>query len=91
MPLVARGPVPLRFHSSKTPGRGQQCVVEEVGGDDSTLLHLRVAPGKVVKRLGPRLGPVDGKGQVVVLEVEADAGEVDDGFHAGLAELVGVT
>jgi hypothetical protein len=27
----------------------------------------------------------------VVLEVEADAGEVDDGLDAGLAELVGVT
>ena len=56
-----------------------------------TLLHLRVSACKVVKTLGARLGPVDGEGKVVVLEVETDAWEVDDGLDSDAAELVGVT
>jgi hypothetical protein len=54
-------------------------------------LNCRVSAGKVVKGLSGRLGPVRGEGQVVVLEVEPDAREVDDGLDSGAAELVGVT
>jgi hypothetical protein len=54
-------------------------------------LNSRVSAGKVVKGLGARLGPVRGESQVVVLEVEADTREVDDGLDAGAAELIRVT
>jgi hypothetical protein len=62
-----------------------------MGRRDRTLLHLRVAPGKVVKRLGAGFGAVHREGQVVVLEVETDTRKIDDGLDSGAAELVGVT
>lgn len=58
---------------------------------ERTFLHLRVAPGKVVKSLGAGFGSVHREGQVVVLEVETDTREIDDGLDAGAAELVRVT
>jgi hypothetical protein len=54
-------------------------------------LNSRVSAGKVVKGFSARLGPVCGEGQVVVLEVEADTRQVNDGLDAGAAELFGVT
>jgi hypothetical protein len=57
---------------------------------ERTLLHLGVTASKVIEALGARFGPVDGEGQVMILEVETDAGEVDDGLDAASAELVGV-
>jgi hypothetical protein len=59
-------------------------------GGGRTLLHLRVTTGKVVERLGAGLHPVDGEGQVVVLEVQSDAWKVDNGLHSGTAEFVRV-
>jgi hypothetical protein len=56
-----------------------------------TLLYLRVATGKVVKGIGARLGAVDRKGEVVILEVEAHTRKVDDGLDSGAAELLGIT
>jgi hypothetical protein len=59
-------------------------------GGELTLLHLGLAPCKVVEALGARLGPVHGEGKIVVLEVEAHAGEVNKGLDARAAELDGV-
>jgi hypothetical protein len=55
-----------------------------------TLLHLRIASGKVIKCLGARFGSEDGERQVVVLEVETNAREVNNGLHSSTTELCGV-
>ncbi len=55
------------------------------------LLHLRVSTQEVIKGLDIRLRPVGREGQVVVLEVAAYTGQVDDGLDASTAKLVGVT
>lgn len=54
-------------------------------------MHLGVSSCKIIKRFRARLGPVDGKGKVVVLEVEADTREIDDGLDSDTAQLVGIT
>lgn len=55
------------------------------------LLHLRVSAQEVIKGLDIRLRPVGREGQVVVLEVAAYTGQVDDGLDASTAKLVRVT
>lgn len=55
------------------------------------LLHIRVAPSKVVKRFHAWLRAVHGEGQVVVLEVQSDTRKIDDGLHANGTELLGIT
>jgi len=55
-----------------------------------SLLDFRVATGEVVERLDVRLGPVDGECEVVVLEVETDTWQVDDGLDASATKLLGV-
>jgi len=52
-----------------------------------TILDLRVTAGKIIKRFCTRLRTIDGKGQVVVLEVETHAREIHDWFDADLAKL----
>ena len=54
-------------------------------------LHLWVTSHKVIEGLDVWLGSEDGEGEVVVLEVETHAGEVDDGLDTSAAELLGVT
>lgn len=55
-----------------------------------TLLDLRIATDKVVKTLDARLCAVDGECEVVVLEVQTDSREVDDGLDASCAKLLWV-
>lgn len=55
------------------------------------LLDGRVSANKVVKRLDVRLSPEHGEGQVVVLEVEADTGKVDQWLDSCSTKLLGVT
>lgn len=54
------------------------------------VLGLLVATDEVVEALHVRLRTVSGEGEVVVLEVETDTGQVDQGLHASLAELLGI-
>lgn len=56
-----------------------------------TLLNIGVTPDKVIETLSIRFGPVHREGEVVVLEVESHAGEVDDGLDARGPQLLGVT
>lgn len=90
MPLVARGPVPFRFHSSKTPVRVSLGVLV-YRTVLLTLLSLGIAANKVVKAIGARLGAEHGEGQVVVLEIETNAWKVDNGLNADGPQLLGVT
>ena len=46
---------------------------------------------KVVKGLGAGFGTIHGECQVMVLKVQADAREVDDGLDASATKLLGVT
>lgn len=55
------------------------------------LLGRRVSTYEVVKGLDIWLCTVDGKGQVVVLEVKADAWKIDQGLYACPAELLRIT
>jgi len=54
------------------------------------LLGLWVASHKVVEGLDVWFGAEDGEREVVVLEVETDAGEIDEGLDACAAELLWV-
>jgi hypothetical protein len=58
---------------------------------EDPLLNFWVTPDKVIERLCIRLGSVRGKGEIVVLEVEADTREVDDGLDTNFAEFLWVT
>lgn len=58
---------------------------------EDTLLDRRVTTNKVVERLNMRLRTVRGEREVVVLKVETDAWQVDEGLDASLAELLWVT
>lgn len=55
-----------------------------------TLLHFGVSAGEVVECFRARLGPVDGEGKVVVLEVETDTWEINDGLDSDTTEFVGI-
>jgi hypothetical protein len=55
-----------------------------------TPLDLGVTTDEVVKTLHIRLRTVRGKGKVVVLEVETNAGEVNDRLDASSPQLLGV-
>lgn len=55
------------------------------------LLGRRVSTYEVVEGLDIWLRTVDGKGQVMVLEVETDTWKVDQGLYACLAELLRIT
>jgi len=57
---------------------------------EDLLLDLGIATDKVIKGLDVRLRAVCGECQVVILEVETDTGEVDEGLDASLAEFLGV-
>jgi hypothetical protein len=50
-----------------------------------------IATDKVVERLNVWLSSIDREGEVVILEVEANAWKIDNGLDASLAELLGVT
>lgn len=83
MPLVASGPVPLMFHSSKT-------LFWTSGSPRTKSSKLSVPMKKLaITMLGrvadvhTRLGTIDGERQVVVLEVQANTREIDDGLDAG--------
>lgn len=56
-----------------------------------TLLNFWYAAYEVVETLGFGLGTICGEGQVMVLEVETYAGEIDDRLDASLLEFLGVT
>jgi len=74
--------------------------IDTVGGErtssvdlpllEDLLLDLWVATDKVIKGLDVGLRAVCGECQVVILEVETDTGEVDEGLDASLAKLLGV-
>lgn len=51
------------------------------------LLNVRIPTDEVVKCLGLRLRSEDGKGKVMVLEVETNTGQVDKRLNAGSAKL----
>lgn len=55
-----------------------------------TFLDIWIAADKLIETLGTRLSSEDRKGQVVVLEVETNAGEVNDGFDSSAPEFLGV-
>lgn len=55
------------------------------------FLNLWIASDEVIERLNTRLGAVGGKGEVMILEVETDAREVDERLDTRLAKLLGVT
>lgn len=55
-----------------------------------TFLDIWITADKLIKTLGTRLGSEDRKGQVVVLEVETNAGEVNDGLNPSAPEFLGV-
>ena len=65
-------------------------IVPNQKGLRHTLLNFWVTSGEVVEALSARLSTVHGKGEVMILEVEADTWEVDDGSDSGLPELLGV-
>lgn len=56
---------------------------------DSSL-HLRVAANEVIKGLNVGLSTVHGKHEVVVLEVQTDTRQVDQGADTGAAQLLRV-
>lgn len=58
---------------------------------EDLLLSLLISTDKVVEALDVRLSSVGGEGQVVVLEVQTNTGQVDQGLDASLAKLLGVT
>lgn len=60
-------------------------------GDLLTLLNFGLAPHKVIEGLSSRFGTENGEGQVVVLEIEPDTWEVDNGLDASSLELLGIT
>jgi hypothetical protein len=53
-------------------------------------LHLGVATGKVIEGLGAGLSSEDGEGEVMILEVETNTGEVDYWLDSHAAELLRV-
>lgn len=55
------------------------------------LLHLGISTDEVIKRLDVRLGSVHREGQIVVLEVAANTGEVDQRLYTSPTQLLGVT
>lgn len=55
------------------------------------LLHLGVSSNEIVKRFNVRLGPKDRKCKVMVLEVSAYSGQVDQRLDARSLEFFGVT
>lgn len=58
---------------------------------EDSLLYLWIATKEVVERLYVRLRTVGRKREVMVLEVETNTGEIDDGFDTSLTEFLGVT
>jgi hypothetical protein len=86
--LLLRGPdLDTRFNAI---GREGACAFE-VPFVKYSLLDLGVAAGKVVECLGAGFGAVDREGEIVVLEVESDAREVNNRLDADGAELLGVS
>lgn len=55
------------------------------------LLNFRIPSDEVIKALGVRLGTVGREGEVVVLEVETNARQVNLALHAGFLEFLGVS
>lgn len=55
-----------------------------------TLLDLRIASDKFIEGLGVGLRAIHGKCEVVVLEIESHAGEVDFAFDSHLLQLLGI-
>ena len=55
-----------------------------------SLLSLGVTSEEVVEALSVRLGTVSREGQVVVLEVEPNARQVNLAFHPGFLKFLGV-
>lgn len=56
-----------------------------------SLLSLGVTSEEVVEALSVRLGTVSREGQVVVLEVEPNARQVNLAFHTGFLKFLGVS
>lgn len=69
---------------------GKRTSAVDVPLREDLLLDLLVATDEVVERVGPWLGSVWSEGQVVVLEVETNAGKIDERLDTGLAELLWV-
>ena len=76
--------------SINTIGCERTCAVDVPLVED-LFLSLLVTTNEVVEALDVRLRSVGCKGQVVVLEVETDTGQVYQGLDASLAKLLGVT
>lgn len=75
--------------------KGSVCIYSDPLGSKQlkrirTLLYLGISPSKIVEGLRPRLGSVDGEGQVMVLKIETDTREVDDRLDTDAAELLRV-
>lgn len=58
---------------------------------ENFLLGLLVSANEVVETLDVRLSTIGGECQVVILEVETDAGQVNERLDAGSAQLLWVT
>jgi hypothetical protein len=73
-----------------TVGGKRACAIDVPLVEDF-LLNLRVTTGKVVEGLDMGLSSVCRKRQVVILEIETNAGEIDERLDTSLAELLWVT
>lgn len=70
---------------------GEWASAVDVPLGEDLVLDLLVAADEVVEGVGPWLGTIRCEGQVVVLEVQTNTGQVDKWLDTGLAELLCVT
>lgn len=53
-------------------------------------MHFRIAANEVIKAFRSLLGAVGREVKIMVLEVESDAGQIDNRLHARRLQLLGV-